>query len=116
MAQKKTKITIEKDLITFVIIYTPTKIKKVKIKEKDAEGVMHTFFEEKEIKGKPMYLVHTGLINGISSVDNYINDRNQLVKNKCIVYDRFNGRDYLVNNPPEEIKNALLGKTNQIGF
>ena len=63
-----------------------------------------------------MYLQHVSLINGISSIDNYLNDRNQIVKTKCVAFDRFNGRDYLVNNSPEELKEALLTKTPKIGF
>ena len=113
---KKTKIIVEKDLISFTIIHIPIKIKKVKRKQKDEEGVSHVFYEEQEIKGKPMYLPHMSLINGISSVDSYINDRNQLVKSKCVAFDRFNGRDYLVNNSPEELREALLTKTSKIGF
>jgi len=116
MSMKKTKILVEKDLITFTIIHIPIKIKKVKRKQKDEEGVSHIYFEEIEVKCKPMYLPHMSLVAGISSVDSYINDRNQLVKSKCVAFDRFNGRDYLVNNSPEELKEALLTKTSKIGF
>ena len=113
---KKTKIFVEKDIITFTIIHIPIKIKKVKRKEKDEDGVSHVIFENLEVKGKPMYLPHLSLVTGISSVDSYINDRNQLVKSKCVAFDRFNGRDYLVNNSPEELKEALLTRTSKIGF
>lgn len=113
---KKTKIFTEKDLIFFTIVHIPIKIKKIKRMQKDDDGVSHLYIDEQEIKCKPMYLPHMSLINGISSVDSYINDRNQLVKSKCVAFDRFNGRDYLVNNSPDELKEALLTKTSKIGF
>ena len=116
MLHKKTKIYVEKDLVTFTIIHIPLKIKKIKRRQKNEEGVSHVYYEEKEVKCTPMYLQHVSLITGISSIDNYINDRNQIVKTKCVAFDRFNGRDYLVNNSPEELKEALLTKTPKIGF
>jgi len=116
MLNKKTKIYVEKDLVTFTIIHIPLKTKKVKKKQKDENGVSKIYYEELEVKCKPMYLQHVSLITGISSIDNYINDRNQIVKTKCVAFDRFNGRDYLVNNSPQELKEALLTKTPKIGF
>lgn len=113
---KKTPVIVENDYITFTIIHIPTLIKKVKKKVKNEEGKAEIVIQEFEYKGKPLYLEHTSLVGAMSSIDPYINDRNQVVKSKCIVYDRFSGRDYLVNNSPAEMRINIVGKIKKIGF
>jgi hypothetical protein len=113
---KKTKIYIENEYVSFTIIHVTIK-KKIKNTSVVGEnGEKMVIPVEYEVKDKTLYLSYTCRIDGISSISSHINDRNQFVKSKCIVFDRYSGRDYLVNNSVEEVKSAIIKQNKKLGY
>ena len=112
----KSKIQIDNDYITLTILHTLVHQKTKNTKVKDEEGNTVVMPITYEVKGKTLYLKYICRIDAISSISSHINDRNRLIKTKCVIFDRFSGRDYLVNNSIEEIKQAILARNNKIGF
>lgn len=116
MKMKKSKIIIENDYVTFTILHTLVKQKTKNTKVKDEEGNDVIIPVTYEVKGKTLYLTHICRIDAVSSISNHISDTNRIIKTKCVIFDRFSGRDYLVNNSIEEVKNAILYRNKKIGF
>jgi hypothetical protein len=116
MIMKKSKIIVDNDYVTLTILHTLVHQKTKNTKVKDEDGNIVVVPISYEVKGRTLYLSYTCRIDGISSISNHINDRNRIVTTKCIIFDRFSGRDYLVNNSIEEVKQAILFRNNKIGF
>ena len=116
MTMKKSKIVVENEYVTFTILHTLVKQKTKNTKAQDEDGNIVVVPITYEVKGKTLYLTRICRIDAISSIDNYINDNNRIIKTKCVIFDRFSGRDYLVNNSIEEVKNAIFFRNKKIGF
>jgi len=113
---KKTKIYIENDYISFTIVHVTVKKKTKNTIAVDENGEKMTIPVEYEVKGKTLYLNYTCRIDAISAISSHINDRNQVVKSKCIIFDRYSGRDYLVNNSMDEVKSAVIRQNKKMGY
>ena len=113
---KVSKIIVEHDYITFTVVHTVFKKKTKNAKVIDENGIESIIPVEYEVKDKTLYLKHTCKMDSISSIDQHVNDKNQIVKNKCVIFDRMSGRDYLVNNSLEEVKQVLLNRYKKIGY
>lgn len=52
----------------------------------------------------------------IISVEEYLNAKNKIVKNRCVVQDKYTGKSYLVDHPVMDVMQAKNSPQSPIGF
>ncbi len=76
------------------------------------------FPERKEVLVKQIKVKKWFLKESISSVEQYVNSKNQISKKRSVVFDKFSGRYYATYHSPQEVMHAISATpmNNQIGF
>jgi len=72
---------------------------------------------EEEIKVKEMSIRKWVPPDAIISVEEFVNNRNEVVKNKSIIYNRYEGKYFVVKHSTDEVRNATHNhNVNPVGF
>lgn len=76
------------------------------------------FPERKEVLVKQIKVKKWFRKECISSVEEYVNSKNQISKKRSVVYDKFSGRYYATFHSPHEVMQAISTNpmNNPIGF
>jgi hypothetical protein len=76
------------------------------------------FPERKEVLVKQIKVKKWFVKECISSVEEYVNSKNQISKKRSVVFDKFSGRYYATFHSPQEVIRAIstTPMNNQIGF
>ncbi len=76
------------------------------------------FPERKEVLVKQIKVKKWFRKECISSVEQYVNSKNQISKKRSVVYDKFSGRYYATFHSPQEVMQAIstTPMNNPIGF
>lgn len=110
------KVEVKGEYVTLVVVHQPYVTKTV-YKYIDTDEGKKKIKEEREVRGKTFYPRHTCRIDSISSVDDYITSKSCISKNRCVIFDRFSGRDFIVNHSRSQIEELLVNKSHKkIGY
>jgi hypothetical protein len=86
-----------------------TKRYKVKTEEGEEEYEQHKFV--KEVRVKRWFLK-----DSITAVEEYYGSNNKPAKRRCIIYDRYTGKDFPVAHSMSDIIELFNVKSNKVGY
>ena len=76
------------------------------------------FPERKEVLVKQIKVKKWFVKESISSIEEYVNSKNQISRKRSVVFDKYSGRFYATFHTPEEVLDAISANPvkNSIGF
>lgn len=102
------------DSIALSVVHS---VYKTKIVYQKMEGG-DLFPEQKEILVKQIAVKKWFIKESISSVEEYVNSKNQVSPKRCVVFDKYSGKFYATFHSPQEVLQAISATPvkNSIGF
>lgn len=87
--------------------------KTIRYKVKDGDQVREV---EDEVYVKEIYVRKWFIKDSITAVEQYINRSNKAAKTRCIVFDKYTGRNYPVAHSMDDVTELFNVKRKKIGY
>lgn len=99
-------------LIQFFIVHQVFKMKTVYEKLESGEE----YPEEKEVLVKELRISKWFQHDSITSIEDYVTEKNKVAKNRSIIFDRYSGKFYITWHSIDEVVSMLNKPKQPIGF
>lgn len=102
------------DAVSLNVVHSVYKTKTIYQKMEGGE----LFPERKEVLVKQIKVKKWFVKESISSIEEYVNSKNQVSRKRSVVFDKYSGRFYATYHSPEEVLHAISTNPvkNPIGF